>query len=58
MFGHWVAEERVQVAALLSGVTRVGLTEKVTSEQREKGISHMATCGEERYSWQDQGTRR
>lgn len=55
--GHRVAGERVQVA-VLSGVVRVGLLEKVMSEQREKGINHMATHGRQRYSRQDRGTGR
>lgn len=44
--------------AVLNGVIRVGLIEKVTSEQREKGISHMSVRGREGYSWQDQGMGR
>lgn len=40
--------------AILNGVIRVDFIEKVTSEQREKGISHMATHGRQKFSWQDQ----
>ena len=49
VLGHWVAKERVHVA-VLKRVVRVVLIE-VTFEQRGKGISYMATCCRQMYSW-------
>lgn len=57
VLGHWGDGQRVQ-AAVLNRVVRVGLIEKVTFEQRGKGISHMATCGRQRYAWRDRSISR
>lgn len=57
VLGHWVAGGRVQVV-VLNRVVRVSLIEKVTFGQRGKEINHRASCGRQRYSWQDQGKGR